>query len=153
MNALLTVGGDEGGFLDAGPAGWVFASHAAAFDAFETDPAAVAEQYLGAPYLWGGRDSLGLTARAWCSRRSTPAAAPARRDSDQQMAAFAPVEAAALARGDLVFWRGHVGMMLDADRLIHANARHMAVAIEPLTEAVERIRAAGAGQPIGFRRP
>ena len=57
-----------------------------------------------------------------------------------------------LDRGDLVFWRGHVGMMLDTARIIHANASHMAVAIEPLTEATLRIEAKGYGRPVSWRR-
>ena len=51
-------------------------------------------------------------------------------------------EAVALAmvqRGDLIFWKGHMGVMLEAKRLLHANAFHMAVAIEPLAEAMARI--------------
>ena len=55
---------------------------------------------------------------------------------------------AELARGDLVFWPGHVGMMLDGQRFIHANAFHMQVQIEPLAEAVARI-----GEPVALRRP
>jgi hypothetical protein len=57
------------------------------------------------------------------------------------------------ARGDLVFWKGHVAIGLDAEQIIHANAFHMAVAIEPLDAAIERIRAAGSGDPVAFRRP
>jgi cell wall-associated NlpC family hydrolase len=54
-------------------------------------------------------------------------------------------------RGDLVGWRGHVGLLVDASRLIHANARQMAVVIEPLDEAIARM-AAAAGGPTVFRR-
>jgi cell wall-associated NlpC family hydrolase len=63
-----------------------------------------------------------------------------------------PVAREEVARGDLVFWRGHVGMMLDETRLLHANAHHMAVTVEPLAEAVARVEAAGSGPPTGFRR-
>ena len=44
-----------------------------------------------------------------------------------------------LRRGDLVFWQGHVGIMQDHHRLLHANAYHMAVVSEPLEDAVTRI--------------
>jgi hypothetical protein len=57
-----------------------------------------------------------------------------------------------LRRGDLVAWPGHIGMMMDARRLLHANAHHMAVAIEPLARAVARIAASGGGQPTAYRR-
>ena len=60
---------------------------------------------------------------------------------------------AAVSRGDLVFWEGHVGMMLDGVRLLHANSHHMAVAIEPLAVVIERNRAAGVGDPLAARRP
>jgi cell wall-associated NlpC family hydrolase len=60
--------------------------------------------------------------------------------------------AVGLRRGDLVFWSGHVGLMVDADRIIHANSHHMAVTVEPLAEAVSRNRQAGVGDPTAFRR-
>ncbi len=75
------------------------------------------------------------------------------RDSDMQAKLGVAIERADdLKRNDLVFWRGHVGLMLDAERLIHANAYHMAVAVEPLAEAIPRIVAAGGGEPTAFRR-
>ncbi len=61
--------------------------------------------------------------------------------------------AADLHRGDLVFWKGHVAILLDGARIIHANAHHMAVAQEPLREAIKRIRESGGGEPTAFRRP
>jgi cell wall-associated NlpC family hydrolase len=75
------------------------------------------------------------------------------RDSDQQAAMGDTVPVESLRRGDLVFWRGHVAMMTSATDIIHANAFHMAVVIEPLTEAVARIRARGGGEPTCYRRP
>ena len=63
------------------------------------------------------------------------------------------VDRADLRRGDLVFWRGHVAIMIDETRILHANAHHMAVQIEPLDEAIARIEAAGVGAPPGYRRP
>ncbi|MFD0935239.1 C40 family peptidase, partial [Methylobacterium trifolii] len=80
---------------------------------------------------------------------------PCPRDADQQERALgAPLstDLAGLARGDLVFWRGHVGMMLDATRLIHANGHHMAVAVEPLREATARILANSYGPVTSIRR-
>jgi cell wall-associated NlpC family hydrolase len=58
-----------------------------------------------------------------------------------------------LRRGDLVFWKGHVGMMQDGVTLLHANAHHMAVESEPLAGAIFRIEASGSGKPTAFRRP
>ena len=58
----------------------------------------------------------------------------------------------ACARGDLIFWKGHIGVMLDAARLLHANGHHMAVAIEPLAEAEERIRLKSFGPIVAVKR-
>ncbi len=70
------------------------------------------------------------------------------------MAAFEDAGGRAdLRRGDLVVWKGHIGMMLDGERLLHANAFHMAVAIEPVDEAIARIRTKIGAEPVGFRRP
>ena len=153
MNALVRAGAAEGRFLDCGEAGWLFAGHLAPVGVFETDPAAVAEQFLGAPYQWGGRESLGLDCSGLVQQAFYACGRACPRDTDQQLARFSTeVRLDRLLRGDLVFWPGHVGMMLDPERLIHANAHHMAVAIEPLDEAVARIRAAGVGEPA-VRRP
>lgn len=154
INALVVATEAQDGFLRCGEAGWIWAPHLAAIGEFEAEAAAVAERFLGAPYVWGGRDSLGLDCSGLIQQalHATGRACP--RDTDQQLAAF-PREAApdALERGDLVFWKGHVGMMLDASRLLHANAHHMAVAIEPLGETIARVKQRYGNEPVGFRRP
>ena len=152
MNSLVRAGGEANGFLDCEEAGFIPAGHLAPAGEFESDPAAVAERFVGAPYLWGGRDSLGLDCSGLIQQALYACGRACPRDTDQQMAAFEPIEARALGRGDLVFWRGHMGMMLNAELLIHANAHHMAVAVEPLAQAVDRIRSLE-GEPLGFRRP
>ena len=153
MNALVQVDGGEGRFLRLAGAGFVVRHHLSGVGAWREDAAAVAEAYVGAPYLWGGRDSLGLDCSGLVQQALYACGRGAPRDSDQQATlGFAVEPLDGLQRCDLVFWRGHVGMMLDAGRLIHANAHHMAVTIEPLAEAIARIAAAG-GQPTGYRRP
>ena len=154
MNSLVAAGKAQGGFVDAGAAGWIYAAHLAAIGEFESDPVAVAERYLGAPYLWGGRGSIGLDCSGLVMQAMFACGRACPRDTDQQQAFFAKdAPSGALTRGDLVFWKGHMAMMLDGERIIHANAWHMAVAIEPLAEAVSRIEAAGVGAPTAFRRP
>ena len=152
LGALVTVTGAQGAFL-ATAEGWLPRPHLAPLQTPETDPVAVAERLLGTPYLWGGngRDGIdcsglvqaGLNA---CGRSCPP-------DSDLQRAILgrplAPGQGA--RRGDLVFWTGHVGWMCDAQTLLHANAHHMAVAVEPLAGAADRIRAAGGGIPVLHR--
>ena len=152
LNALVSINEDGDRFARAAWLGWIAKAHLAPIGTCSADPAAVAERFLGAPYLWGGRDSLGLDCSGLIQQALYAAGLACPRDSDQQAALGAPAPPDALRRGDLVFWLGHVGMMLDADRLLHANVHHMAVAIEPLAEAAARIRAAGAGEPTAFRR-
>ena len=153
MGGLIRAGESRNGYVDAGEAGWIWGAHLERIGVFETDPAAVAERFLGTPYLWGGRSSLGLDCSGLVQQALMACGRACPRDTDQQLAAFpAAVERKSLTRGDLVFWKGHMGMMLDADRMIHANAHHMAVAIEPVDQALVRIEKAGV--PFaGFRRP
>jgi cell wall-associated NlpC family hydrolase len=153
LNALVTVTEIEGALARVEDAGWMPIAHLAPIGEAFAEPADVAERLLGAPYLWGGRDSLGLDCSGLTQQAFYAAGLACPRDSDQQAGLGVPAPPEALSRGDLVFWRGHVGMMLDAKRLIHANAHHMAVAIEPLAEAVRRIADRGGGQPTAYRRP
>jgi cell wall-associated NlpC family hydrolase len=155
LNALVSAVEVEGRFIrDAGGA-WFVDRHLAPVGLdFALDPAAVAEQHLGTPYLWGGRESLGLDCSGLVMQALLACGRACPRDTDQQEAAFVQdADPAALRRGDLVFWKGHVAMMLDADHIIHANAHHMAVAVEPLNTAIARIEAAGSGEPTSYRRP
>ena len=158
LNALMTVeaAADER-FVKVARLGYVPVHHLSPIGGhLAADPAGVAERFLGAPYLWGGRDSLGLDCSGLVQQALYACGRACPRDSDQQQALGAPLDIGAdlrgLKRSDLVFWKGHVGIMLDAQRLLHANAHHMATAIEPLAEAVARIEATGSGRPAAFRR-
>ena len=109
---------------------------------------AVAERFLHVPYLWGGKTSLGLDCSALVQVALGAAGIEAPRDSDMQQQDLGmklPIVTALpeLRRGDLVFWPGHVGIMQDPERLLHADAHHMAVASEPLGAALARFGAKG----------
>jgi cell wall-associated NlpC family hydrolase len=127
--------------------GFVPAPHLAPLDFVEPDFVAVAERFLGVPYLWGGKTALGLDCSGLVQVALTAAGVTCPRDSDMQERALgAPLRGIgeqSLQRGDLVFWEGHVAIVRDRATLIHANAFHMAVAIEPIAEALTRIRDAG----------
>jgi len=112
---------------------------------YEADFVAVAERFLGVPYLWGGKTALGVDCSGLVQIALTACGVSCPRDSDMQEEALgAPVPARAdfseLQRGDLVFWKGHVAIVRERGSLLHANAFHMAVAIEPIADAVVRIR-------------
>ncbi len=127
--------------------GWVPSRHLAPLDRLETDPTAVARLLLGTPYLWGGKSSFGLDCSALVQFSWGACGVALPRDSDQQRNGTGEAldDATRLRSGDLIFWTGHVAMMLDDRLMIHANAHHMAVAIEPLAETCARIEAAGGG--------
>ncbi|KMO27505.1 C40 family peptidase [Methylobacterium aquaticum] len=154
LGARVAVATQEGAYARLVDGRFVWAGHLAPLDTVEPDIAATALRFLGTPYLWGGRSSLGLDCSGLVQTALAAAGIPAPRDSDQQEAALGDAVAlcpdlGGLRRGDLVFWRGHVGMMLDETRLIHANGHHMAVAIEPLADADRRIRAGRTGPGTG----
>jgi cell wall-associated NlpC family hydrolase len=134
---------------------YVPAPHLTPLDVVEPDFVAVAERFVGVPYLWGGKTALGLDCSGLVQIALTAAGIACPRDSDMQEQALGiPVpglEQGALQRGDLMFWKGHVAIASDGATLIHANAFHMAVVIEPLGGAVARIRAAGS-EITGVRR-
>ena len=149
----IEVGGSSAPFAQT-DAGTVPASHLVASDDKVADWVAVAEQFLGAPYVWGGRSALGLDCSALVQLALQMAGVDAPRDSDMQEDALGhaidPHDG--LIRGDLVFWRGHVAIMLDPTQLIHANAWNMAVAEDNLADVDARIRALGGGAITSYKR-
>jgi cell wall-associated NlpC family hydrolase len=152
LGALFTEEAREGRFVKAAGAGWIPVEHLAPIGVFESDFVAVAERYLGAAYLWGGRESHGLDCSGLVQQALFACGRACPRDTDHQEQIGQAITAGAARRGDLVFWLGHVGIVLEAGRLLHANVHHMAVVVEPLAEAITRIKAAGAGEPTAWRR-
>ena len=153
LNALTAIEAVEGRFARGEGTGWFVAAHLAPVGVALAEPVAVAEGYLGAPYQWGGRESLGLDCSGLVQQALAACGKAVPRDTDLQRAFFAPVAEAERRRGDLVFWKGHVAILLDAETILHANAHHMAVAVEPLAGAIARVEAAGGGPVTGWRRP
>ena len=152
MNSMVAVDAQEGRLARVAGAGWMAAGHLAPIGAFETDWASVAERFAGAPYLWGGRESLGLDCSGLVQAALFACGRACPRDTDQQAQLGREIARGDFGRGDLVFWNGHVAMGLDEARIVHANGHHMMVAVEPLEAAIARIEAAGGGPPTGFRR-
>ena len=156
LGAAVAAEGQEGDYLRLADGSFVFAPHCEPVGWREPDVAGTAERLVGTPYLWGGRTSLGLDCSGLVQLALDLAGLACPRDADQQERALGrplPLDdLGGLRRGDLVFWRGHVGMMLDAGRLIHANGHHMAVAAEPLAAAVARIRENSYGPVTSLRR-
>ena len=136
------------GYARVGEALWMPEPQIVLLDHAERDWVAIAEMFLGVPYVWGGRSSRGLDCSALVQlARQGAGHTDCPRDSDMQAADLGVTlaEGAPMQRGDLIFWKGHVGILVDPLRLLHANAHHMAVTLEPLAGAVQRIEAAGDG--------
>jgi cell wall-associated NlpC family hydrolase len=152
LGARITGVREHGSFAVTSAGGYVPRRHLVPIAAAETDFVAVAEKFLGVPYLWGGKTSLGLDCSGLLQIALTACGMICPRDSDMQEAALGkPAKLAELERGDLLFWKGHVAIARDSTTIIHANAHHMMVAVEPVAEAVARIKAAGS-QVTSVRR-
>ena len=108
------------------------------------DWVAAAESLIGTPYRWGGRDSVGIDCSALVQLAlAAGGMAVPRNSGDQEKGIGKTVARGKLKRGDLVFWKGHVGIMVDAKTLLHANMHHAMTATEPLASAIERLEADG----------
>jgi cell wall-associated NlpC family hydrolase len=120
--------------------------HLAPLETMESDFVAVAERFLGTPYLWGGKTSRGIDCSGLVQLALAACGIPCPRDTDMQEQALGSAlarEPSQLRRGDLLFWKGHVAIVRDEATLVHANAHHMAVAFEPTAASIARIRATG----------
>ncbi len=156
FGAKIAARREEGGYAILSGGGAVFARHLRPVEACEPDFVAVAEGFIGAPYLWGGKAPQGLDCSGLVQVALHAAGLPCPRDTDMQERALGePLDLASqppLRRGDLVFWRGHVGVMRDPDTLLHANGHHMLVASEPFAGARGRIAEGSFGQVTSIRR-
>ncbi len=133
-------------------AGFVPKSHLRELVRPFTDPATVAQMHFGVPYLWGGNSSRGIDCSGLVMAALTACAHECPGDSDMQMAQLGADATGDYQRGDLLFWKGHVGMMVDQETLIHANAHHMATVYEPVARAILRIEAQGDGPLLAQKR-
>lgn len=144
LGARLSLADHDDTFLAlADGSGFIHRRHVRPLGDWAADPAQVAESLVGTPYLWGGRTRAGIDCSGLVQIALMACGHDCPRDSDQQQALGEPVPESAwgaLRRGDIVFFPGHVGLMADETRLIHANAYWMATVIEPLADVVARLK-------------
>lgn len=140
MNAVVKRDALQGDYHQIAPGRFVHFRHLAPLEECSIDFVAAAERFLGVPYVWGGKTFAGLDCSGLIQTALNAAGIACPRDTDMQEKALGEaVEQTDLRRGDLVFWKGHMGVMLDGSRLLHANAFHMQVAVEALSDAIPRI--------------
>ncbi|WP_108813663.1 C40 family peptidase [Loktanella sp. Alg231-35] len=133
-------------------AGFIPKKHLRSLDHSFADPATVAQLHFGVPYLWGGNSTRGIDCSGLIAASLTACGLPCPADSDMQLDGLGQAVDSPYQRGDLLFWQGHVGMMVDAETMIHANAHHMATVYEPISRAITRIAAQGDGDVLAHKR-
>ncbi len=150
FGARVHVAGSTDSHAQVGPSEWVPLPQLSLLASAARDWVSLAEMFLGVPYVWGGRSSDGVDCSGLVQLTLQAANRSCPRDSGQQHAALGRTldTGEPLQRGDLIFWKGHVGIMRDPLMLLHANAHHMAVATEPLAQAVRRIEAKEFGKVV-----
>lgn len=139
LNAAVKRGALHGSFVEVAGS-FVHTRALLPQDQFAADFVAVAEQLLGAPYVWGGKTFEGLDCSGLIQTALQAAGIFAPRDTDMMEQALGrTILREKVRRGDLIFWKGHMGVMRDRETLLHANAFHMQAVSEPLDMAIERI--------------
>ncbi|MBR0894100.1 C40 family peptidase [Bradyrhizobium tropiciagri] len=147
MGTKLAILREDGAFAVTREGWHLPRQHLAPLDAMAADFVGIAEQFVGTPYLWGGKSSLGIDCSGLVQIALTAAGTGCPRDSDMQQDGLGreltSAESKHLQRGDLIFWKGHVAIARDATTIVHANAHHMATVVENTQAAIARIKAAG----------
>ena len=138
MGAMVNATGSvKNGYIELDCGRWLFAKHVAEAPLSDMPLVDIAKLFIGQPYVWGGRTAMGIDCSGLVQIALAMTGMRCHRDSDTQYQTLGvAVERSALQAGDIAFFPGHVGIILDGDNLLHANATHMAVTIDPLEDVI-----------------
>jgi len=144
LNSQLCVVQTSNTFNQLKSGGFIYSAHTRKKDNFDPDFVAVAETFVGTPYLWGGKTSLGLDCSGLVQQSFAACGKSVLRDTDmmqEQLGTEIPLtsDLSGLQRGDIIFWQGHIAILCNETDIVHANGHHMSTVIEPLKVARDRI--------------
>ena len=141
LNSLVLISDRRNNFVKIKNLGWCFKNDFEKISKSNFNIVELSKKYLGTPYLWGGRDSMGIDCSGLVLNIMQMNCINFPRDTDLQESFVTKSikYEKNLRAGDLVFWKGHVAMMVDKKNIIHANAFHMITNIEPLQTVKKRI--------------
>ena len=156
MTSIISItGGEENGFYPVEGGGWVYARHMLSEPALLLNPVDVAQRLIGSAYLWGGRSYEGLDCSGLVQLALFMSGFSVLRDSGMQFSSIGKLlkTGEQPVRGDLAFFPGHVGLMLDNRNILHANATNMAVTADPLEDVISWVAEETDKPPfLGYRR-
>lgn len=152
--SLVHVAREAEGYAET-PLGYIPRQHLKKLEETAKDPVAVAELFLGTPYLWGGNSRWGIDCSGLVQTALLACGIDCPGDSDMQEKAVGQScdDNTPPQRNDLLFWKGHVALVTGQEEIIHANAYAMSVTREGLSEAIARIEEQGGGPVTAHRRP
>jgi len=153
FGSYLTIVATHERFLETAQGYFVPKPHVREVGALFDDPIDVAALFLGSPYLWGGNSREGLDCSALVQASLLACGMPCPADSDMQEDTLGSLtNDTEMKRGDLLFWKGHVAMVVDSETMIHSNAGAMSTVYEPIKDGIKRIEAQGDGPVTSHKR-
>ena len=139
LSRLCVTDEQENGFTRIHNGGWVFTDHTNPIESTPAqNPLDIALKFLGTPYLFGGRSSMGIDCAGLVQISLLRHGYQCMRDSkDQEKTLGKTISRDEITKGDYVFFKGHVGIMIDKETVLNATARTMDTRIEPLDILIE----------------
>lgn len=149
FGSLVTVTEQGEKFSRIYRGGWLYNTHLSTLDLHDEDYVTTARKFLETPYYWGGRSGFGIDCSGLVQVALARAGIACPRDTDKQIEAVGQLIETTPRTGDIVYFPGHVGIMVDDENILHANAFHMKTCIEPLWQVEERSGGITATRRIG----